>query len=261
MIDFPEVPGYPKETLKKVQGRLLEMAKSICSILEKNDIPYMLAVGTLLGAVRHQGFIPWDDDFDIFIFDDVYEDAIKCLRKELPSNLFLEDDLSEPLYFHAWAHVKDLCSEVENEAYPHDGVYAHKGLSIDLYRAKRMEKKDLSDYINEQNKIYIERRKSKGLISDKEYNDRMFKLNENIRLSEKEKCVDTTKIYGFLTGYKCKFMYVSDIFPLKKYVFEDAEFYGPADAESVLKKRYGNFMDFPPFEKRIRHYSHVNIYF
>ena len=82
MIDFPEVPGYPKETLKKVQGRLLEMAKSICSILEKNDIPYMLAVGTLLGAVRHQGFIPWDDDFDIFIFDDVYEDAIKCLRKE-----------------------------------------------------------------------------------------------------------------------------------------------------------------------------------
>ena len=260
MIDFPETEGYSKEKIKKVQNRLLEMAKCTCSILERNNIPYMLALGTLLGAVRHKGFIPWDDDFDIFIFDNVYDDAIKCLRKELPDNLFLEDDLSEPLYFHAWAHVKDLCSKVECEAYPHDRVYAHKGLSIDLYRATYMEKKDLAEFINNQNKVYIEKRKTKGLISDTEYNDRIKRLSEDIYRSEKEICTDTTKIYAYPMCYDCKFMYVSDVLPLRKYVFEGLEFYGPADAESILKNTFGNYMELPPFEKRKAHYSDVKVY-
>ena len=53
--------------IKRVQKRLLEMGTVIARILEKHDIPYMITFGTLLGAVRHHGFIPWDDDFDIFL--------------------------------------------------------------------------------------------------------------------------------------------------------------------------------------------------
>ena len=260
MIDFSETEGYSKEKLKQVQNRLFEMAKSTCSILEKNNIPYMIAFGTLLGAVRHKGFIPWDDDFDIFIFDDVYDDAIKCLRKELPDNLFVEDDLSEPLFYHAWARVKDLRSKVDYKAYPQEHVYAHKGLSLDLFRANYMEKKDLEEFINNQNKIYIGKLKSKGLISDSEYNDRIKRLSEDIHRSEKERCTDTTKIYAYPMFYDCKFMYASDVLPLRKYVFEGIEFYGPADAESILKNTYGNYMELPPFEKRKAHYSDVKIY-
>ena len=101
-----------KIELSKVQKRLLEMGKVIAGILEHNDIPYMITFGTLLGAVRHKGFIPWDDDFDLFLFDDTYEKAMVVLEKELPSDMFLENSKSEPLYFHSYAHVKHLVKKV-----------------------------------------------------------------------------------------------------------------------------------------------------
>ena len=59
--------------MKQIQERLLSMAKSICGILENNEIPYMITLGTLLGAVRHGGFIPWDTDFDLHLFDESYD--------------------------------------------------------------------------------------------------------------------------------------------------------------------------------------------
>ena len=77
--------------IKRVQNRLLEMGKVIADILERNNIPYMITFGTLLGAVRHGGFIPWDDDFDMFLFEDSYEKAMEVLSKELPMDMFLEN--------------------------------------------------------------------------------------------------------------------------------------------------------------------------
>ena len=55
-------------TPEMIHDRLYYVAKSVIAVLEKHDIPYSLAYGTLLGAVRHQGFIPWDDDFDLWLF-------------------------------------------------------------------------------------------------------------------------------------------------------------------------------------------------
>ena len=68
------------------------MAVVIRDILESHNIPYFITYGTLLGAVRHQGFIPWDDDFDFYLFDDSYDKAIHALRAEMPVNMFLEDE-------------------------------------------------------------------------------------------------------------------------------------------------------------------------
>lgn len=62
-----------RELLRKVQLTQLEIAKEIRRVCEENDIPYFLTCGTLLGAVRHQGFIPWDDDMDVGMLRENYE--------------------------------------------------------------------------------------------------------------------------------------------------------------------------------------------
>ena len=244
--------------IRAIQERLLQVGKEVVKILDRHDIPYMLAYGTLLGAVRHQGFIPWDDDFDLYLFDESYDEAIEYLRKELPDMLFLEDEQSEPLYFHGWAHVKDTKSEAVCEAFPQDSAYAHKGLSVDLYRIKKVPKCDLWSYINSENRDYIKRRYEKGLLNTEEYKERMRKIEET-----ESTCVndpDSRLVYGLISTYACKYIECDDVLPLKKLTFEDVEFYCPNKAELVLTKIYGDYMKLPPVEKRLSHYSNVEFF-
>jgi len=245
--------------IKRVQMRLLEMAKAIAKILEENQIRYFIAYGTLLGAVRHKGFIPWDDDFDFYLFDDEYSKAMSLLRSKLPAGMFLEDADSEPLYFHAWAHVKDEHSKASCLQYPHDSFYQHQGISVDLYCIKEMKEYELSHYLNEENRKYIERRKSKNLITLDDYENRMKKLLAD----EAQETCDKTKqrtIYGFVSSYKCKYFIPDIIFPLKKYSFEDCEFFGPNDGDAYLHSTYGDYMQLPPVEQRHCHYDKVEFF-
>lgn len=242
--------------IRRVQGVLLHIGKSVAGILERHDIPYMLAFGTLLGAVRHKRFIPWDDDFDLILFEDSYGAAKEYLRAELPEDLFLEDEKSEPLYFHAWAHVKYINSVANCSQFPQDNLYAHKGISVDLYRSKRMQKCRLSDWRNDENFAYIQRRLGKGLITPEEYSRRMANLSAAREAAQREDRSDTHEVLSMMTS-RSKFMEQDEVFPLRRYKFEDTEFFGPARAEPILERVYGDFMKLPPIEERISHYSSV----
>lgn len=240
--------------VKRVQETLLAMSKEIAHILEKHDIPYIIAYGTLLGAVRHKGFIPWDDDFDFILFDDTYDKAMEYLRDELPRNCFLEDKKSEPLYFHGWSHVKDVNSEAYCDAYPHDSMYSHKGVSVDLYRAYKIKKSEARRFLNLQNELYIKRRFDSGLMDEAEHVRRLESLRND---KNNDDCYagDDTEVYAVMSNIPL--IAVADVFPLKKYIFEDTAFYGPQNALQFLKDRYGDFMTLPPVEDRKHHYSSV----
>jgi lipopolysaccharide cholinephosphotransferase len=243
--------------IKKIQNKLLEMGKSIADILEKHDIPYMIAYGTLLGAIRHKGFIPWDDDFDFYLFDDTYAQGIEYLRNELPADFFLEDEKSEPLYFHQWAHVKDLYSKAECSEFPQDSFYAHKGISIDLYFTKKMPLAEVDNYLISENEAYIKRRHNKNLIDEEDYIQRMAKLNEHKRIVQDNPSKSLEEVYGMVSTYNCHTMKIDDIFPLKRYSFEDTTFCGPCCGEKILTDIYGDYMKLPPIDKRVSHYNSV----
>lgn len=244
--------------IKCVQARLLQMAKTTADILEKHNIPYQIAFGTLLGAVRHGGFIPWDDDFDFLLFDDSYDKATEVLAKELPADLFLEDEKTEPKYFHAWAHVKDLKSECDCSLFPQDAMYKNHGLSVDLYKLTRIKEKDFAVYRLDQAISYIDRRKKLGFITEEEYEKkkeiflREFKEREaqekQTKASEKE-----ILAYPFTYGKQ----EINDVFPLKKYKFEGVEFLGPNNYHPLLASEYGDYMQLPPEEDRHPHFSKV----
>ena len=250
---------YTLQDVKRVQDRLLVMAKAIKDILEGADIPYFITYGTLLGAVRHQGFIPWDDDFDLYLFEDSYDEAMELLGEKLPDDMFLETPDSEPLYFHGWSHVKDIKSEVSCDLFPQDSVYAHKGISIDLYKTALIPENRENLYRAQQHLAYFDRRHKQGFFTETEYRERAEKALKEIEEAKATSVIPSDrKIYAFCIVYDDR-LYPEELFPLKRYHFEDTEFWGPNKPEALLSRCYGDFMQLPPLEKRHPHYSSVKV--
>lgn len=238
----------------RVQARLLEMAKQVTSILESHDIPYMLSYGTLLGAIRHQGFIPWDDDFDLFLFDDdTYEKARVALTNNLSSDLFLEDEAVEEKYYHAWSRVKCRQTHKHSSFYPLENAYKNQGLSIDLFKLKKIYRSHFNHYLIQEGLLYLDRLRRNGLISEEDFKNQSLHQRKFTK-KEKEK-EDETLIYAAIV---MQLQYsVNDIHPLKKYKFADTYFYGPHNYHNILTTTYGDYMTLPPEEKRKVHYDSV----
>lgn len=87
---------YYGEELKKVQECELEILAEVIKVCNENSIEYFVIGGTALGAVRHSGFIPWDDDIDIGMTRDDYERFLKIAPSKLKSDLFLQYYVTEP---------------------------------------------------------------------------------------------------------------------------------------------------------------------
>ena len=84
--------------LRRQQLRMLELLEAVDLVCKKYDIPYWLSSGTLIGAVRHQGFIPWDDDLDIEMLREDYLRLMKVLPEELPDKFVLQTHETDPNY-------------------------------------------------------------------------------------------------------------------------------------------------------------------
>ena len=78
-------------TLRKAQLRMLDILVAIDKICRENNIKYWIDYGTLLGAVRHKGFIPWDDDIDICVLDEDYPKVREAMIRELPNNFVFQE--------------------------------------------------------------------------------------------------------------------------------------------------------------------------
>ena len=235
-------------TLRKAQLRMLDILKCVDSICRKHKIPYWLSSGTLLGAVRHGGFIPWDDDLDIEMLRKDYLRLLPILRKELPENFILQDDISEEgTYPYLFSKVRDKNSRIKEKS---TYKFENEGLYIDIFT---LEYSPLLLY----------------KISAKLYDKLCFKKYEN-RITFNRNCLILKKIifpiFRFFSLF-CRsnilrhtlgvgFMkarYKSDIFPLAEMKFEDNLFLVPHNSHSYLKKMFGEYMTLPQNDKILCH--------
>ena len=250
--------------LRRQQLRMLDILTEVDRICKKHDIPYWLSSGTLIGAMRHDGFIPWDDDLDIEMMRKDYLRLMKVLPSELPEWLVLQNDETDPNYFYFYAKIRDRRSKMlEQNAY--DRIWKEQGIYIDIFPMEKhpiwMQK--LSEKtVGHMYKIW---RTSTDDVKSIRKVRRIFDLNNKILFPCLRAILPLFTIHSSLltSALGIPFhnpRYLSEIFPLTTHVFEDREFPVPHDADAHLRHLFGDYMQLPDLNKLAPHVGKLEIY-
>ena len=256
-----------QEDLKKLHEVQVEILKDIDKFCQEHNITYFLIAGTLLGAVRHKGFIPWDDDIDIGMLRSDYEKFIKSYPSDKNNKYFVQTLETDSNYWHSYAKIRkkntfmneakiaslNLNKEIFVDLFPFDNV-KDGGYDKIKYRA------NIIKVIRES--IYVKRK----IIT---LRDCRIKLLSAIflifpvktlykfqkKLMMKYDKIETTNVACYIGEYQTRNEYLKkDVFlPVKKQEFEGEMFNAINKPEVYLEQIYGDYMQLPPKEKRVAH--------
>jgi len=127
-----EVYKLSSEELHQLQSVLVEMLIELDRVCKKHDIRYCIVAGTLLGAVRHKGFIPWDDDLDVAMTRSEYKRFREVCKSELDTKrFFFQDDTTDLYYRWGWGRLRRLDSEFVRVGQEH--LKMRTGIFLDVF--------------------------------------------------------------------------------------------------------------------------------
>ncbi|MDR1883660.1 MAG: LicD family protein [Prevotella sp.] len=259
--DFSKYNGEGT-VLRKAQTRMLDILIEVDKICRKHDIAYWLDGGTCLGAVRHKGFIPWDDDIDIAVMRNDYKRLRNILKRELPANMAFQDETTEKRYPSKQAKVRDRNScfeEAEIKA-----TLKEQGIFIDIFPIEKgyVKVKTFIDFFY--GRAFRRLRRHAG--NKKEYIAALMMWPFACAMVGAARFFNFlipagNLIYGYgiptLNKYQLR---AEDFFPTKPVLFENHEFMAPANPDAYLKLLYGDYMQIPPKEKRRVHASTIKFF-
>lgn len=242
--------------------RMLHILIEVDKICRKHHLSYWLSSGTLIGAVRHKGFIPWDDDLDIEMMRPDYEQLMQILPQELPKDLVLQAHSTDTNYCYHYAKVRDLHSYIEEKP-NYDRFFKHRGIYIDIFPLEKqlMPIHRLSELTF--GHAYKILRTYKG--TDAQCIQKVQRIYHWNRYFFFPFFRWINKICGakiITSGLGIPFhnpRYEEDIFPLTTILFEGYTFFAPKNSDSVLKRIYGNYMQLPDLDKLKPHTGKIKI--
>ena len=265
-----------EDSLRKMQIVELNILKKIVEICEKNNLRYYMLGGTLLGAIRHQGFIPWDDDIDIGMPRKDYEKFLEIMNQQLPENWVIDNYMNNPDTLIAITRIEDSTIKIiDRSAEIEKTRYAW----VDILPMDGMPKNAISKEIHKLQLLYC-RLKFKYSIFSKYVNQKqknrpihekiLIKIGQIVNFEKvlnKQKCIEKMEkklkkysydeaehVVDFMGAYKFKEMFPKKIYDETCYYqFEDMELVGPKNYEFVLKQLYGNYMKIPEDAEKNRH--------
>lgn len=253
-----------KEELKKIQIQILDNVANFC---EKNNIQYWIDTGTLLGAVRHKGFIPWDDDIDIGMLRNDYDKFIKLYNSSNSRYQLHCYELNDD-YYYPFGKVLDT----KTILYEPDinGVKISVNIDVFVYD-------NAPSNLKKVKKMYSKFRRYERLRLHQHFcvNSNSFInniLNKILKLFPEnyfvEKIINNSKKY---MNKNCthvgNFTSISQVYCSKEFLksfikleFEGKLYNAPIGYDEWLKAFYGDYMKLPPEEKRVSPHSFVAFY-
>lgn len=253
---FPDLRESGETPIRQCQLVMLRMLKILDYLCKKHNIQYFLVGGSLLGAVRHNGFIPWDDDLDTGMTRENYEKFVKLAVPELPNDIFFQIPETDPYYpscAASEARLRDKYSSYVFEGEKAKSKY-HNGLMLDILVYDR-------SFIPHKFFIYALNRCMLALFWGVGENNNGNKNRAGIlNIISKISPVPLVYASGFIRRRKmlklgANYIKPKEIRNLLKVKFEDMEVPIPEGWHECLKRQYGDYMKLPPIEKRIGHHS------
>jgi len=243
--------------LREAQLVMLEMLVEFDAICKKHNLQYWLDSGTLLGAVRHQGFIPWDDDIDLSMPVEDYRRFKEIAQDELSKNIFFQTSTTDKGF--KFDYMKLRSNKVKIVEFHEKGkdVDYHQGIFVDIFPMLTLPNTEFHQAFYEdafkliRDVSSISLHTPNGKDHPKVRKALLEALNEMHEGWDKE---DTKVIYSGKMPDIAVWFDLDEVFPLKTIEFEGLEFCAPNNPKHYLKSIYSfNFMELPPLDKRMIH--------
>jgi lipopolysaccharide cholinephosphotransferase len=267
-----------QQHLNDTQRYILHVLREVTRVLEDLNIPYFMQGGTMLGAIRHDGFIPWDDDVDLGIPRADYDRLLKEVSARLPENLELRtyDDETDHHYYFArivdkryqirrMGSIEERLENIWVDLFPLDGM--PNGCISRQWHKMRLLMTRLKFHLSCFEKVNI-KRPGRPLVEriiiriamitrvGKWWNTRK-QLDKMDRLLKKYPPEKSKYLVNFTgqTSFKFNEMFKKEVYGKgKEYPFEDMVLVGPEQYDAYLKYLYGDYMSMIPVSER--HVSH-----
>lgn len=253
--------------MKRIWAVLLDMYLSFAEVCEKYGLKYFVIGGTLLGAIRHEGFIPWDDDLDVGMMREDYEKFLRIASNEFQEPLFFQTPYTDDGYFVSWVKIRNSSTTGLSRATCHRRF--NQGLYLDIFPIDYIDienaeedyqriytcAKKLGAYMRRGSKYLNERQKSDAITY---YTDNPLEEWEKLQRIASNPRYRGSQYVGnvVFTGYGIKKMIHPTIGyqTVTKHPFESIEVLIPSGYDELLSIQFGDYMKYPPVEDRgIRH--------
>ena len=254
----------------------LEIVRNVLEICEKHDLQVYMIGGTFLGAVRHRGFIPWDDDVDLGFSRKDYETFLRVAPEELKSGYYLRHYETDPTMPYYPAQVVDPSFEILDvsakipktrsawiDLFPLDGMpdgavsyFIHKYRLLYLRMMLKFSQFDQVVAVNLKNrplheKILVAVGKHLHLEGKLDTLKRMRLIDRCLKKYPFENC---RRVVNFMGAYKFREVFARSVYEdVTDYPFEDITLPGPRDYDLVNRQLYGDYMTPPPVEEQNKH--------